>query len=69
MLVGADDGAVDRGQDPSQLAGGIGLLLQGVQDALTDARARPPIEAAGDGAPGTIALRQVPPRSPGAQDP
>ena len=52
-----------------QLAGGIGLLRQGVQDARTDARALPPLAAAGDGAPGTIALRQVPPRSPGAQAP
>ena len=69
MLVGADNGAVDIVQDPMQLAGGIGLRLQGGQDARKEARALPPIEAAGDGAPGTIALRQVPPRSPGAQDP
>lgn len=61
MLVGTDDGAIDEMHVPIELAGGIGLLLQGVKPPLKDAGVPPPVEAAGYHAPGAIALRQVVP--------
>jgi hypothetical protein len=69
MLMGADDGAIDEVQLPIELAGGIGLPCERVKQALEDAGSLPAVEATGDGAPGAIALGQIPPGRPGAQDP
>src|SRR5690242_3167865 len=69
MLVGAYHRAIDKVLLPIQCAGGIALALQFRQDAVPNAALAPAIEAAGDRAPGTEVLWQVPPRSAGTQDP
>ena len=69
MLVGADDGAIDKVEQPIELAVRIRLLLEGVEELLPDIRSLPAIEAAGHGWPGPVPLRQVPPGRPGAEDP
>lgn len=46
-----------------------GLGLPGAQDLVPDAGVPPAPEARGDGAPRSVALGQIPPRGPGAQDP
>jgi hypothetical protein len=69
MLGGAHDHAVEEVHRPVQLTLPSGLLLQGGQNALPDARAPPPIEAAGDGMPGTVVLREVSPWGAGGENP
>jgi hypothetical protein len=69
MLVGADDGAIDAMHVPIELAGDIGLLLQGVKQWLEDASSRPAVKAARHGPPGAIALRQVVPGGAGTENP
>jgi len=64
MLVGADDRAIDIGQDPMELAGRISLLCEGVQEALKEARAAPAVEATRHRLPAAIALWQVSPGAP-----
>ena len=69
MLMGADAGALDLMADPIPMACGIGLRRQGVQDLLEDPSLLPAGETAGHRAPWPIALGQITPRRPGAQDP
>jgi hypothetical protein len=64
MLVGAYDRAIDEVEDPVELSGAISLLLEGVQHPLEEADLAPAVEATGHSAPGAIALREVPPRTP-----
>ena len=67
--MGADDGSIDEVALPIDLSLRIRLLLESSQDPIPDARFLPPIEATGDGAPGAIALRQIPPGSTGLENP
>ena len=69
MLVRSDDSAIDIVKRPVELALAIGLLLEGVQDPLENTRVAPAVEAAGHRTPGTIALREIPPRGSGAENP
>jgi len=69
MLVSAHTRAVEEVERPVQLAKAVSELPQGSQDALPDTSAPPAVEAAGDRVPGTEALRQIPPRSAGRQNP
>jgi hypothetical protein len=69
MLMGPNDGSIDEVALPIDLSLLIRLLLECSQDPIPDARFLPPIEATGDGAPGAIALRQIPPGSTGLENP
>src|SRR5262249_2943994 len=51
MLMGTDDGAVNKMEAPVQLASGIGLLLEACQDVLPDTRCLPAVEPAGNSLP------------------
>jgi hypothetical protein len=64
-----DDRAIDAMQLPIELAGGISLLLQHVKQALEDASFLLAVEAAGDRAPGAIALGQSAPGGASAENP
>jgi hypothetical protein len=57
MLVGSHDRAIDIMNRPMHLPCGIGLLLDGLKEALPDTGIAPTIEAAGNRAPGAIAFR------------
>jgi hypothetical protein len=67
--MGSDHGAIDIMHIPVQLAMGVGLGLHCREELLPDASPLPAVEAAGDRAPRAIALGQIPPGSPGAQNP
>jgi len=54
---------------PVQLAIRVGLLLQALQDVLPDLSPLPPVEPAGDGLPGAVALGEIPPGCSGAKEP
>src|SRR5580704_8984751 len=69
MLGGANHRAVDKVHVPVQAACLLRLALQSLQDTLPEARGPPAIEAAGDGAPGTKAGRQIAPRSTRTNEP
>jgi hypothetical protein len=69
LLIGPDDSAIDGVQVSIEPAGGIGLLLERVKEAPEDAGSQPAREATSDGAPWAIALGQIPPGRPGAQNP
>jgi hypothetical protein len=69
MLVGSHDRAIDIVYGPIQLPRGIGLLLDGLKEALPEPSFAPTIEAAGHRAPGAIAFREVTPGGAGADDP
>jgi hypothetical protein len=47
----------------------LGLRLEGVQDPRANTRLAPAGEAAGHRTPATIALREIPPRGCGAENP
>jgi len=67
MLVSPNDRAIDIMNGPIHLARGVHLVLNALEQTLPDAGFAPAIEAAGHGAPGTIAVGQVAPGSAGAQ--
>jgi hypothetical protein len=69
LLVGPDPGAIANVENPGAPAWGRRLVREGLSHALAKTRLLPTGEAAGDGLPGARALREVPPRSPGAQKP
>jgi hypothetical protein len=69
MLMSANDRAIDIVNRPVHLASGIRLLLNGLKQTLPEASSTPAIEAAGHGAPGTIAFWQLTPGDTGAQQP
>jgi hypothetical protein len=69
MLVSTDNGAIHVVDAPVNLAGGIGASLDLRKDAVPEARPAPAVEAACDGGPRTVTLRQVPPRRTRAHDP
>ena len=69
MLVGSHDRAIDIMDGPMQLPRGIGLLLDGLKEALPEPGFAPTIEAAGHRAPRAIAFGEVAPGSAGADDP
>jgi hypothetical protein len=69
MLMGANDGALDVVQIPVELPARLGWLLDGVKHVLPEAGPLPAVEGAGHGAPGAIALGQIAPGGPGAQNP
>jgi hypothetical protein len=69
VLVGSDHRAIDVVDGPVDLAIGVGLRLHGRQELTPDASLLPAVEATGHGPPRAIALGQIPPGSPGAQNP
>jgi len=69
MLVSADNRAIDIVRGPVELPGGVSLLLDSGQEAVPEARSAPAIEPTGDRTPGAIALWEIPPRGPGAEEP
>src|SRR2546423_3044478 len=69
MLVGSNDRAIDIVNRPIHLPRSIGLLLDGLKEALPETGFAPTIEAAGDRAPGAIAFREVTPGGASTQNP
>src|SRR5579884_4056168 len=69
VLMGANDGGIDKVQAPGDRAAGVGLGLQGRQNALPDPGLPPAVEPARHRSHRPIAFRQVAPRRPGAVDP
>ena len=69
MLMGSHDRAIDIMNVPVDFALGIGLLLYRLKETLPDTGFLPAIEAAGHGAPTTIALGQSPPWGTGTENP
>lgn len=67
--MGTDDGAIDEVEVPVHPTGLVGLLLQRGQDTVPDAGRTPAIEAAGNRLRAAVALGQVLPGRPRAQDP
>jgi hypothetical protein len=67
--VGAHDGAVRVVDPPGGPPGRLSSLWDGVEETLPGARPLPPVEAAGDGPPGAMALGEIAPSRPGAQNP
>ena len=61
MLMGSHDRAIDIMNVPVDFALGIGLLLYRLKETLPETGFLPAIEAAGHGAPTTIALGHIPP--------
>ena len=55
--MGTDDGAIHEVDGPIQVAAGVGIGLEGGQDAIPDTGLAPAIEPAGDGFPRSIAFR------------
>ena len=69
MLVRPNHRAVDVVRLPIEAALRIGVLLEGVQDALPAPLGPPAIEAAGDRGPGAVALGDIAPGRAGAVEP
>jgi pimeloyl-ACP methyl ester carboxylesterase len=69
VLVGADHAAVHVMHQPVQLTEGVGAAGDLGQQPVEHTQATPAVEAAGDRAPGTKGVGQVPPRRAGAQQP
>src|SRR5262245_65188083 len=69
MLVRADDGAIHIVDIPVQVRCGVGLLLDRGKEASPDACLAPAVEAAGDGGPAAIPLRQVTPGGTCTEEP
>ena len=69
MLVGSHDRAIDKMEVPVELPGRITLLLDGSKEPVPDAGLAPAVKAAGHCLPGAIALRQITPGRPGAEEP
>ena len=67
--MGSDDGAIEIMKVPVELALRVGLGLHGREKLRPDPRPLPAVEAAGHGAPWAIALGQIPPGRPSAQNP
>jgi hypothetical protein len=69
VLMGSDHGAIEIMEVPVDLALGVGLRLHRRQELTPDASLLPAVEATGHGTPQAIAFGQIPPGSPGAQNP
>jgi hypothetical protein len=69
MLVRSDNRSIDMMQTPIQLAVRVCLLLQPLQNPLSDLGPLPAVEPASNRLPGTIALREITPRRSGAKQP
>jgi hypothetical protein len=69
MRMGPHNGAINTMDLPIHVAGGIGLLLECVKYTLENAGFLPAVEAARLDAPRAIALGQIAPGGPGAQNP
>ena len=69
MLVGSHDRAIDIVPRPMQLPCDIGLLLDGIKEALPETGFAPAIKAARHRTPRTIAFREVAPGGAGAEEP
>jgi hypothetical protein len=69
MLVRSDDSAIDIVELPVEVLCGISALLDYGKEASPETRLTPAIKTAGDGAPGTVPLRQVTPGGSGTQEP
>jgi hypothetical protein len=69
VLVGADHRTIEIMEVPGDLAFGVGWRVHGRQELTPDASLLPAIEATGHGTPRAIAIGQIPPGSPRAQNP
>ena len=69
MLVGSNDGAIDKVDFPVDASFGICFGLNGGKDLVTYPLSAPAVEPAVDRAPGTVPLGHVPPRSTGFELP
>jgi hypothetical protein len=69
MLVGSYDRPIDKMEVPVELACRIGLLLDGGKKPVPDAGLAPAVKTARYRLPGAIALWQITPRRPGAEEP
>jgi len=69
VLVRTDDSAIHIMDIPVQLPSGVGLLLDRGKEARPDTRLAPAVEAAGDGGPAAIPLRQVTPGGTCTEEP
>jgi len=69
MLVGSNQGALDRLHVPVDLAVGVGLGLHCREQPLPDPSVLPAVKTTGDRAPGAIAFGQIAPGSAGASNP
>lgn len=66
VLVGADDGGVDRYQ-PVDVTARVGLRLRGLEHPLERAVRRPPAETGMETGPRSVPLGHVPPSDPSAE--
>ena len=69
MLVSSDDRAIDVVQIPVQVTAPLGFFQQGSKDLFPDALLSPTPKPAVDGLPGSVALRQITPRSTRTRQP
>jgi hypothetical protein len=69
VLVGTHHGAVHRKYLPLDLALGIRLCLERLQDPFPDPGTTPAHQAVVTGLPGAIPVGEIPPRGAGAQAP
>jgi hypothetical protein len=67
--MGTDGGAIDTDHLPVDVARGIGVELEGLEDAFPAALSLPTKQAVVAGAPGAVALGQIAPGGTGAQHP
>lgn len=67
--MGSNGRAIYEVELPVDLSQDVGFPLEFGKDLIPDALLPPPVEAVGDGRPGAVSLRQIPPRSTGTQDP
>lgn len=69
MLMGPDDGGINKVNRPVHATGGVGLRLGGREQTVPEATFTPAVEAAGDCAPRSEALREITPRCTSADNP
>jgi hypothetical protein len=67
--MGTNDRAIDKVEVPVHPTGLVGPLLQPGQDAVPDTGRTPAIDPTGDRFVAAVALGQILPRCPGAQNP
>lgn len=67
--MGPHHRAIDKVEGPVELSGGIRLLLDRRKEPVPEARLAPALEAACHRLPGAIALGQIAPGRPSAQEP
>ena len=69
MLVRTNHRPIDEMKRPVDLSALVCCLLQGGEELVPEAAVLPGVKSVGDGAPGTIALRQVAPGGSSGQNP